>query len=198
MKCKDDPVCNTAWLATGGAALLFVIAPELFALGDAALLSAALRLLGPRGVLIVAEIAGVTAVGGKELKAPFNPNPPPARNNCVQCVVAFLKSVTSGRLVTADPNVVSNGGSIAVARNMITAAARVRFGEPQQSTLNTPRTLQFFVVFDGANKDFSDHVLMGINLAGKDFLYDPQSGEKFSDIAKYGTFIAFPVLLPQH
>ncbi len=179
-------------------AVLFLTAvlPEVLGLAEAGIWAGAARLLGTRtaaGAVVTGEI-GAVAAGTKELKAPFNPLK--GQSNCVQAVIAFLRSVTMRTLVTARPDAAYNGGRIATANGQIAAQAGVRISPlGQQSTLMTTKPIQFFIVYPGSNASFAKHVLIGMNIAGRTLLYDPQSGEKFADVTKYGAFIAFPIAL---
>lgn len=135
------------------------------------------------------EISGGSGSG---LKAPFNPSG--SMTNCVNGVCAFLNSVKNGGLVTASADVAANSGSIARANSQIAAATGVRISPIfQQSTLNTARARQFFVVYPGRSASAARHVLVGINNGGKTMLYDPQVGTKIFDVSSYGPFVAFPL-----
>ncbi|NUQ48584.1 MAG: hypothetical protein HUU27_01495 [Phycisphaerae bacterium] len=134
---------------------------------------------------------GATPAAGRS--APFNPSN--SRTNCVNGVCAFIESVQSGTLVTADANVAKNLGSIATVNNQIAARTGVRIGSPQQSTLETARKTQFFLVYPGRSQTEANHIMIGIGRReGGARLYDPQSGAKFADSNNFGPFVAFPII----
>jgi hypothetical protein len=135
----------------------------------------------------VGEIAGASRI----LRAPFNPSG--SRTNCVNSVAAFLKSVKEGRLFTASEHVSENLGSIRTANRQIAAQTGVRFGEGQFNALRTGKETQFFVVYRGASREEAEHVAVGIVNKGKSMIYDPQTGERFRNVADFGTFTAYPV-----
>lgn len=108
---------------------------------------------------------------------------------------AFLESVKSGELVTAGTDVAWNGGSIARANAIIADDVGLSaIGRPQVGTLATAHSRQFFIVYEGGSMSASRHVLVGIVNRGRAMLYDPQSGQRYYDIAAHGRFVAFPIL----
>lgn len=46
---------------------------------------------------------------------------------------------------------------------------------------------------NGSSARSADHVLIGINNRGKTMLYDPQTGERFTDLDSFGPFVAYPI-----
>jgi hypothetical protein len=144
------------------------------------------------GIMAGVPRQAVAGSGSVVIKAPFNPSG--SKTNCVNGVCAFLKSVKERRLVTANANVAMNGGSIARANAQIVQATGVRMSPNfQVNTLNTARDRQLFVVYPGSSARSADHVLVGLNNRGKTMLYDPQTGQKFTDLNSFGPFVAYPV-----
>lgn len=73
------------------------------------------------------------------------------------------------------------------------ADRRTVLANPQQSTLLTGNSRQFFVVYPGSNPTTASHVMIGINNGGRTMLYDPQIGAKIFNPSSIGPFIAFPI-----
>jgi RHS repeat-associated protein len=139
-------------------------------------------------VAIEAEIAGGARAGQSAFNAAGG------RSNCVNCVIAFLKSVKEGRLVTASGDIAENLGSIAKANKQIAEQLGGRISSfAQRNALATTRERQFFVVYPGNSETSATHVLIGINNRGATMLYDPQSGERFYNIMAKGNFFAFGI-----
>ncbi len=136
------------------------------------------------------EVAG--SAEAQLLKAPFNPSG--SVTNCVGTVCAFLNSVKGGELVQASENSAENLGRIARANAQIAAQTGVTIGKLfQTNTLDTTNARQFFVVYPGVSTTNATHVLIGIVNYGTKMLYDPQTGQRFYDLAGFGNFVAFPV-----
>ena len=174
----------------GGAAMVVPVPIE-----EAADLAKGLKLLEPsllaaRDTLVATEeIAGA---GKPVLKAPFNPTG--SMKNCVNGVCAFLNSVNSGSLKTASADVAENLGSIRTALSQVEAQTGSQVGRAGQwNALRTGFDRQFFLVFRGSNVAVSDHVAVGIVNNGRSLIYDPQTGERFWNLADFGSFTAYPV-----
>ena len=145
-----------------------------------------------------AEIAAKEAAGeiGSAAVAragtPFNPSG--AMTNCVNGVCAFLKSVKNGTLSRATADVAKNGGSIQKALSQIAQQTGAKIGAvPQFNALKTAKAEQFFIVFKGSNPKVSDHVAVGIVKNGRSLIYDAQTGQRFWNLADFGSFTAYPV-----
>jgi hypothetical protein len=100
---------------------------------------------------------------------------------------------SAGRLIPAGEHSAANFGSIAVARGQIAAQTGVRIGSGQLNELATANARQFFIVFRGTSATQSDHAAIGIVNAGRRLIYDPQSGQRFTNLADFGSFTAWPV-----
>jgi RHS repeat-associated protein len=165
--------------------MLSIVAPEL-AVGS---LRSGLWLLGAKGGAAAREVAGA---GSSVLKAPFNPTG--SMTNCVNGVCAFLNSVRTGTFRTAGADVAENLGSIRTVLTQVegqTGAQIARAG--QWNVLQTGHNRQFFVVFRGSSAAASDHVAVGIVNNGRSLIYDPQTGQRFWNLADFGSFTAYPV-----
>jgi hypothetical protein len=173
-----------------------VISGAGFALGTAPFWGGAAKAATKMHVIEEA-VRGAGHIGsatGKILKAPFNPTK--SKRNCVQTVIAFLKSVKTGTLVRATEDVADNMGEIKRANRMIENAVGVLISDaPADSVLHSAKTKQFFVVYKGSNAQVSDHVLIGIKNGNKTMLYDPQTGERFYGNLRetFGRFMAYAV-----
>lgn len=134
--------------------------------------------------------AGQIGANGGKLST-FNPES--GRTNCVQCVIAFLKTTKGRQLETASSEAAENLGLIKNANQHIVQQAGVRLGEAQYSAMDTARQVQYYVVYKGTSKVRADHVMVGVNRNGRRMIYDPQTGERFTDLSKFGPFVSFPV-----
>lgn len=143
------------------------------------------------------QLGGQIGNAASRIGTPFNPLGRAAGPNCVNAVCAFLNSVTERTLVRATDAIQWNGGLINNALNQIRGhVPGLRTGAIQSiGQMATANSRQFFIVFRGGSSTTSDHVLIGIVNNGVRMLYDPQSGQRFYDLAAFGPFRAIPVLL---
>jgi RHS repeat-associated protein len=125
-------------------------------------------------------------------------NPGEGTKNCVNCAIAFLRSVQKKELVTTGVDYAENLGSIVTANNHIAAQAEVDISSKFQfRTLETGKDIQYFIVYPGSSRSTATHVVIGINNKGNTMIYDPQNHIKYFDISKFGPFVAFPVSPPK-
>jgi RHS repeat-associated protein len=222
--CQENPTTCKVGLGLGLGVILApaayatgTVAAPLFSLGAPSKLGAVMILAAATQVKSSDDVGGhfgvaAAALGAKAgptgqvagassqvlRKAPFNPTG--STENCVNDVIAFLKSVKTGRLVQATSHVAENEGSILKSLEQIRNATGAKTSSSawaQVNTLKTARARQFFIVFRGNSKDVAEHVAVGIVNNGRSLIYDPQTGQRFWNLADFGDFTAWGVLLPK-